>query len=103
MLSDPFNNTLRELLAPKGVAKWPFDPSSGLLIPQGGLLKNLGAPEIQNELPIWGAILDPGGFGFKPHPTEAKYFWESELRGRTRQLPVEHFRTPSSKPTVGSV
>ena len=62
MLSDPFNNTLRELLAPKGVAKWPFDPSSGLLIPQGGLLKNLGAPEIQNL----------ARFGFKRHPTQAK-------------------------------
>ena len=38
MLSDHFNNTIRELLAPKGVAKWCFDPSSGLLIPQGGVV-----------------------------------------------------------------
>ena len=45
--------------------KWPFDPS-------GGLFKDLGAPEIQNELAILGAILDPGGFGFKHNPTEAK-------------------------------
>ena len=70
MLSDPFNNTLRELLAPKGVAKWPFDPSSGLLIPQGGSFKDLGTPEIQilpdfsfkrtlrGKIPI-------GDFGFK--------------------------------------
>ena len=41
MLSDPFNNTLRELLAPKGVAECRFDPSSCLLVPQGGRLKTL--------------------------------------------------------------
>ena len=36
MLSDVFNNNLREFLAPKDVAKSRFDPSSCLLIPQGG-------------------------------------------------------------------
>jgi len=48
MLSHAFNNTLRDLLAPKGVAKWPFDPSSGLLVPQEGSFKDLGTSEIQN-------------------------------------------------------
>ena len=86
MLSDPFNNTLRELLAPKGVAKWPFDPSSGLLIHQGGI-QNLAR------------------FGFKLHPTEAKSIpkFENPGFGEDPGPRVEHFRTPSSKPTVGSV
>ena len=92
MLSDAFNNTLREFLAPKGVAKWPFDPSSGLLIPQGGSFKDLGTPEIQN-LP---------DFGFKLHPTEANYFGNPNFGWRT-ELWGEHFRTARAKPTVGSV
>ena len=75
MLSHAFNNTLRDLLAPKGVAKWPFDPSSGLLIPQGGSFKDLGTSEIQN-LARFGfkrTLRDPrlyATFGFKLHPTE---------------------------------
>jgi hypothetical protein len=47
MLSDPFNSTLRESLAPKGVAK-PFDPSSGLLIPQRVWVKDFSTTETQN-------------------------------------------------------
>ena len=32
---------------PKGVAKWPFDSSSGLVIPKGESITDLGPPEIQ--------------------------------------------------------
>ena len=49
-------------MAPKGEAKWLFDPSSGLVIPlMGESFKDLGTTEIQNL----------ARFSFKPHPTEA--------------------------------